>query len=152
MPTVKSVNKLHCMYSFCVHFQKILPCYYNPYTVQQYCALQFKTECEEQENGDMKMIFPEQEEESPEVSPTLIGNGFCSWARIFRKLFSKRCTFGSLKTKSLVRRYQAKFTKTAPDHLKVCHTWYNVQYNRYSLMIRKNWIMWIKNISTFWIL
>ena len=35
-----------------------------------------------------------------------------SWARIFRRLFSKRCTFWSKSgTKSLVRRYQAKFAK-----------------------------------------
>ena len=37
-------------------------------------------------------------------------------------LFSKRCTFGLKSvTKSLVRRYQAKFAKIVPDHLKVCH-------------------------------
>ena len=35
-----------------------------------------------------------------------------SWAIIFRRLFSKRCTFGSKSgTKSLVRRYQSKFAK-----------------------------------------
>ena len=34
---------------------------------------------------------------------------FGSWARIFRRLFLKRCTFGSKSgTKSLVRRNQAK--------------------------------------------
>ena len=45
---------------------------------------------------------------------------YFSWARIFEILFSKRCTFGSKSgTKSLVRRYQAKFAKTVPDHLKV---------------------------------
>jgi len=39
-------------------------------------------------------------------------------------LFSKRCNFGSKSdTKSLVRRYQAKFSKTVPEHLKVCHIW-----------------------------
>ena len=39
-------------------------------------------------------------------------------------LFSKRCTFGSKSgTKSLVRLYQAKFAKTVPKHLKVCHIW-----------------------------
>ena len=33
-------------------------------------------------------------------------------------------TFGSKSgTKSLVRRYQAKFAKTVPDHLQVCHIW-----------------------------
>ena len=33
---------------------------------------------------------------------------YCSWARIFRRLFSKGCTFGSKSgTKDLVRRYQA---------------------------------------------
>ena len=37
---------------------------------------------------------------------------------------TKRCTFGSkIGTKSLVRRYQAKFAKTVPEHLKVCHIW-----------------------------
>ena len=47
-----------------------------------------------------------------------------SWATIFRKLFLKRCTFGSNSgTKSLVRRYQAKFAKTFPEHLKVSHIW-----------------------------
>jgi len=35
--------------------------------LSKYKQAKFKTECEEQENGDMKMIFPEQEEESPEV-------------------------------------------------------------------------------------
>ena len=36
----------------------------------------------------------------------------CSWARIFRRLFLKRCTFGSKSgNKSLVSRYQAKFAK-----------------------------------------
>ena len=40
-----------------------------------------------------------------------------SWARISSKLFSKRCTYGSKSgTKSLVRRYQAKFAKTVPEH------------------------------------
>ena len=45
---------------------------------------------------------------------------------IFRRLFSKRCTFGSKSgTKSSVRRYQgqAKFSKTVYEHLKVCHIW-----------------------------
>ena len=38
--------------------------------------------------------------------------------------FSKRCTFGSKSgTKSLVRQYQAKFAKTVPENLKVCHIW-----------------------------
>ena len=47
-----------------------------------------------------------------------------SWARIFRRLFSKRCTFGSKSgTKSLVRRYQAKFTQTVSEYLEVCHIW-----------------------------
>ena len=47
-----------------------------------------------------------------------------SWAIIFRRLFSKNCTFGSKSgTKSLVRRYKAKFTKTVPEHLKVCYVW-----------------------------
>ena len=37
---------------------------------------------------------------------------------------SKRWTFGSKSdTKSLVRRYQAKFAKTVPEHLMVCHVW-----------------------------
>ena len=46
-----------------------------------------------------------------------------SWARIFRRLFS-RCTYVSKRgTKSLVRRYQAKFAKTVLKHLKVCHIW-----------------------------
>ena len=47
----------------------------------------------------------------------------CIWATIFRRLFSKRCNFGSKSgTKSLVRRYQAKFAKTVAktEHLKVC--------------------------------
>ena len=36
--------------------------------------------------------------------------------------FQKRCTFGSKSgTKSLVP--QAKFAKTVPEHLKVCHIW-----------------------------
>ena len=49
----------------------------------------------------------------------------CSWAIIFRRLFSKRCTFGSKsETKSLLRWYQAKFAKTVPEHLKVCHILY----------------------------
>ena len=40
-----------------------------------------------------------------------------SWARIFGRLFSKRCTFGSESgTKSLVRRYQVKFAKTVPHN------------------------------------
>ena len=48
----------------------------------------------------------------------------CSWAIIFRRLFSKRCTFGSKSgTKFLVRQYQANFSKTVPEHLKVCHIW-----------------------------
>ena len=34
--------------------------------------------------------------------------------------FSKRCIFGSKSgTKSLVRRYQAKFANSVPEHLKV---------------------------------
>ena len=48
--------------------------------------------------------------------------GHCSWAIIFRIQFSKWCTFGSKSgTKSLVRRYQAKFA--VPEHLKVRHIW-----------------------------
>ena len=59
----------------------------------------------------------------------------CSWARIFRRLFSKRCTFGSKSdTKSLVRRYQAKFAKTVSQHLKVCHIWL-IKFNK-----KTNWI------------
>ena len=56
-------------------------------------------------------------------------NSYCSWARIFRRLFSKSCTFGSKSgTKSLVRRYQAIFAKTVPEHLKIfknliCQIW-----------------------------
>jgi hypothetical protein len=47
-----------------------------------------------------------------------------SWAIIFRRLFSKRCTLWSKSgTKSLVYRYQAKFAKIVPEHLKVCHIW-----------------------------
>ena len=50
--------------------------------------------------------------------------GQSSWARIFWRLFSKRCIFESKSgTKSLVRRYQDKLVKTVPDHLKVCHIW-----------------------------
>ena len=38
--------------------------------------------------------------------------------------FKKRGTFGSKSgTKSLVRRYQAKFAITVPEHFKVCHIW-----------------------------
>ena len=49
---------------------------------------------------------------------------YTSWANIFRRLFSKRCTFWSKRgTKSLVRRYQAKFAITVPENLKVCHIW-----------------------------
>ena len=37
---------------------------------------------------------------------------------------SKSCTFGSKSgTKSLVRRYQAKFAKTILEYWKVCHIW-----------------------------
>ena len=47
-----------------------------------------------------------------------------SWARTFRRLFSKRCTFGSKRgIKSSARRNQAKFAKTVPKHLKVCLIW-----------------------------
>ena len=51
-----------------------------------------------------------------------------SWAMIFSKLFSKRCTFGSKSggTKSLVRRYQARFAKTVPEHLSICHIWLRI--------------------------
>ena len=38
-----------------------------------------------------------------------------SWASIFRRLFSKRCTYGSKSgSKSLARRKQAKFPKNCP--------------------------------------
>ena len=60
------------------------------------------------------------------IIPVLVTyfSSYYSWATIFRKLFSKRCTFGSKSgTKSLVRRYPAKFRKTVPEHLKVCHIW-----------------------------
>ena len=50
----------------------------------------------------------------------LMGRSHSRWARIFRRLFSKSCTFGSKSgTKSLVRRYQAKFAKTVIDVPKV---------------------------------
>ena len=56
------------------------------------------------------------------VSDNYIWYPLFSWTRIFRRLFSKRCTYGSKsRTKSLVRRHQAKFTKTVPEYLKVCH-------------------------------
>ena len=38
--------------------------------------------------------------------------------------YSKSWTFGlKIGTKSLVHRYQIKFPKTVPKHLKVCHLW-----------------------------
>ena len=63
-----------------------------------------------------------------ELSPSdlyKLGTGStCSWANIFRRLLSKRCTCGSKSSsKSLVCRYQAKLSKTVHEHLKVCHIW-----------------------------
>ena len=48
-----------------------------------------------------------------------------SWARIFRRLFTKRCIFGSKSgtKKSSVRRHLAEFAKTVPELLKFCHIW-----------------------------
>ena len=118
-----------------------------------------------------------------QTTPSLWGNNgpqlyntdynLCNWANIFRRLFSKRCTFGSKGgTKSLVRWYQTKFAKTAPERLKVCHTYLaykmpkknlclviffihiiqlsifsNEYYGKYSLLKRAIWIMWIKDIT-----
>ena len=50
---------------------------------------------------------------------------YCRWARIFWRLFSIRKVHLWVKkrTKSLVRRYQAKFANTFPEHLKDCHIW-----------------------------
>ena len=47
-----------------------------------------------------------------------------SWARIIEKTIFKKVHFW-IKSgiKSLVRRYQAKFSKSVPEHLKVCHIW-----------------------------
>ena len=51
-----------------------------------------------------------------------------SWARIFSKVFSKRCIFGSISgTKSLVRRYQAtkSTSRATPSYVrpkKLSHT------------------------------
>ena len=59
-----------------------------------------------------------------------------SWVLIFRILFSKRCTFGSKSsTKSLVRRHQAKFSKTVPEHLKIRHIWLINSENNLCLVI-----------------
>ena len=47
-----------------------------------------------------------------------------SLAIIFGRLFSKSCSFGSKKPAlnfALVRRYQDKYAKPVPEHLKVCH-------------------------------
>ena len=47
-----------------------------------------------------------------------------SWVRIFRRLFSKRFTFGSKSgTKSLVRWHQAKFTINVPEHWRSVIVW-----------------------------
>ena len=52
----------------------------------------------------------------------LVWHSQCSWDTTFKRLFSKRCTFGPKSgTKSLVRRYKAKFSKTVPEHLKGWH-------------------------------
>ena len=77
---------------------------------------------------------------------------YYSWARIFRRLFSKRRTFGSK---------SGNKTKTIPEHLKVFHIWlihffiffflllniYLLPIGKFSLLKRDNWIMWIKNIK-----
>ena len=57
-----------------------------------------------------------------------------SWARICRRIFSKRCIFGSKSdNKFLVRRYLAKFAKTVPEHLKVWHIWLIQFFNKIEL-------------------
>ena len=51
-------------------------------------------------------------------------------------VLSKRCTLGSKSvTKSLVRGYQAKFAKTTPEHLQVCHIWPKFFFKNFFLYI-----------------
>ena len=65
----------------------------------------------------MKINWSSQRTRTIIVHRSVEGNLSCSWAIIFRILFSKRCTFVSKSgTKSLIRRYQAKFAKTVPEH------------------------------------
>ena len=53
--------------------------------------------------------------------PTLITNRTAAGHNLQNTIFKKLHFWVKSRTKSLVRRYQAKFSKT--QHLKVCHIW-----------------------------